>query len=258
MSEPHEAGGTGNGPIRIFSARACAAPLEDAAAIFRQRTGVGVEIDVCARHCANQQAEQANADSGMHDFLLEIAEYGIHDLAISGAEYLLDDGEIRGVVRKGERRVIAYRQSALLVPPGNPAGIAALADLARPGVRVGISVIDCLKGLWEDVTARAGLTAEVGANITFHATGCVAVVEAVAEGLVDVAFGWTAFEHLAPGRIEIIDLPREQSVCRATGIGMLSFTRRPDQARQFMDFLTTPEARACYQRYRWLLPEELR
>lgn len=171
-----------------------------------------MDISVCARHCADQQAERADENAGRHDFLIEIAEYGIHDLAISGAEYLLDDGEVRGIVLPGQRRVIAYRKSALIVPKGNPAKIGSIADLAKPGIRVGISVIDCLKGVWEDVSARAGLTGEIGRNITF----------------------------------------------RATGIGMLSFTKQPDSARRFMDFLTTPEARASYSRYGWVLPEQLR
>jgi molybdate transport system substrate-binding protein len=244
--------------IRVFSARACAAPLEEAAALFKEKTGTEVEISVCARHCATQDAEEADAESGMHDFLVEIAEYGVHDLAIGGAEYLLDDGEVRGICLKGERRLIAYRRSALVVPAGNPAGIGSLEDLTRPGVRVGISVIDCLKGLWEDVTGRVGLSDEVRRNITFYASGCVAIVEAVAEGLVDVAFAWTAFEHLGEGRIETVDLPPEQQVYRGTGISMLQFTKQPDRARAFMDFLTTPEARACYEKYHWVLPESLR
>ena len=247
-----------NEDLRVFSARACAAPLEEAAVLFEAEAGIHVDISVCARHCATQEAEEADPESGTHDFLIEIAEYGIHDLAISGAEYLLDDGEVRGIVLAGERRVIACRQSAIIVPAGNPANIASLEDLARPGVRVGVSVIDCLKGLWEDVTARVGLTADIGRNITFHATGCVAIVEAVCEALVDAAFGWTSFEHLGDGRLEIVELPRELQICRATGIGMLEFTKQPDRARQFMDFLTTPAAGACYEKYRWVLPATLR
>jgi len=39
---------------------------------------------------------------------------------------------------------------------------------------------------------------------------------------------------------------------------MLSFTKQADTARRLMDFLTTPEARACYERYRWVLPETLK
>jgi molybdate transport system substrate-binding protein len=231
--------------------------LEEAAHLFKQKTGIQVEISVCARHCVSQEAEEADEESGMHDFLLEIAEYGYHDLAISGAEYLLDDGEVRGIVQKGERRLIAYRESAIIVPAGNPANIKSLADLTRPGVRVGISVIDCLKGLWEDVTGRAGLTDKVRANTTFHASGCMAIVEAAAEGVVDAAFGWTAFDHLGEGRIQVIELPPEHRVYRGTGIGMLSFTKQPDRAREFMDFLLTPESRARYQKYRWVLPQTL-
>ena len=244
--------------IKIFSARACATPLEEAAARYTERTGVNVAVSVCARHCASGEAEEARAEHADHDFLQEIAEYGVHDLSISGAEYLLDDGEVRGIVLPGERRLIAYRESAIVVPKGNPAGIRSLEDLARPGLRVGISMIDCLKGLWEDVTGRAGLTDAIRPNITFHANGCVAIVEAVAQGLVDAAFGWTAFEHLGDGRLEIVQLPAEHRVYRGTGIGMLKFTKQPERARAFMDFLITPEARACYAQRRWVLPEALR
>jgi len=244
--------------VKIFSARACAAPLEEAAALFTAQTGIDVDISVCARHCATQNAEEADPESGMHDFLVEIDEYGIHDLAIGGAEYLLDDGEVRQIILKGRRCLIAYRESAIVVPRGNPAGITSLADLARDGIRIGVSVIDCLKGLWEDVTGRVGLTDEVRRNITFYASGCVAIVEAVAEGIVDAAFGWTAFAHMGDERLEVIPLPPEHRVYRGTGVGMLKFTKQPDRAQQFMDFLTTPEARACYEKYGWVLPETLR
>lgn len=243
--------------INIFSARACAAPLEEAAVLFTEKTGIEVEISVCTRHCATQDAEEADAEAAGHDFLVEIAEFAMHDLAIGGAEYLLDDGEVRKIILKGERRLIAYRESAIVVQKGNPANIQSLADLARPGVRVGVSVIDCLKGLWEDVAGRVGLIDEIRRNITFYASGCVAIVEAVAEGIVDAAFGWTAFGHLGEGRLEVVELPPAHRVYRGTGVGMLEFTKQPDRARQFMDFLVTPEARACYEKYRWILPATL-
>ncbi|MFW6159416.1 MAG: substrate-binding domain-containing protein [Planctomycetota bacterium] len=240
--------------VRIFSARACARPLEKAAALFEERTGIHIEIDVCARHCAKPVAEEATGETGGDDFLLEIADAGIHDLAIGGAEYLLDDGEVRGIVQKGERRTIALRRSAIIVPAGNPKDIETIGDLANPGVRVAISMIDCLKGLWEDVAGRLGLLEAIRPNITFHANGCIAIVEAVAEATVDAAFGWTAFEHLADERIQVVDLEESQEVLRGTGIGLLSFSEEPEAAREFMDFLTTPESRAFYEEYGWVSP----
>jgi len=245
-----------NGPVLVFSARACAAPLQEAAGLFTRQTGTAVEISVCSRHCAQPVAEEAVGSVGGHDFLDEIAEAGVHDLAIGGAEYLLDDGEVRGIVRRGQRRTIANRRSAIIVPLGNPAGIGGVADLARPGVRLAVSVIDCLKGLWEDIAARLGLMDEIRRNIAFHANGCIAIVEAVAQGKVDAAFGWTAFQHLEPERIEVVELPPDQQVLRGTGVGLLSFAKHNGAATRFMDFLTTPEARACYVARGWALPDQ--
>lgn len=240
--------------LRVFSARACAAPLEEVARLYEQAAGVSVRVDVCSRHCASAVAEEADAQGKHADFLDEISEMGIHDMAIGGAEYLLDDGEVSGLILKGERRTIARRVSALVVPSSNPARINGLADICRPGVRIGISVIDCLKGVWEDVCCKAGVIEAVRRNIVFRANGCVAIVEAAAQGKVDVAFGWSTFGDLADGRVRIVDVPRDVAVCRGTCIGMLKFTRKQEAARAFMDFLVTEKSRAIYRKFGWENP----
>jgi accessory colonization factor AcfC len=236
--------------LNVFTARACSAPLHEVAAAFERATGVHLEIGVCSRHCASANAEEATGSVGGDDFLQEIADAGIYDCAIAGAEYLLDDGEVRGIIARGERRSIARRNSALLVPAGNPKGIVGLADMARPGLRVAVSVLDCLKGVWEDITSRAGLLDPVRRNIAFYANGCVAIVEAVAQGKVDAAFGWSSFAHLNE-RIAVVPLPPDQNISRGTAIGMLATCRQRDLARRFMDFLATPEAQAAYGKYGW-------
>lgn len=241
---------TGPQLLNVFTARACAAPLRAAAALFTARTGVAVHIGECSRHCATMQAEEAVGTVGGDDFLQEIADAGIYDMAIAGAEYLLDDGEVRGIIARRARRSIARRNSAILVPAGNPKAIGALADLAAPGVRVAVSVLDCLKGVWEDICSRAGLVESVGQNISFYANGCISIIEAVAVGKADAAFGWSAFSHLSD-RIAILPLPPEQNVSRGTAIGMLATCRQPALAAQFMDFLAAPEARAFYRKCGW-------
>ena len=245
-----------NRTVRIFSARACAAPLEKAAKLFEEQTGIDVEISVCSRHCAQPVAEEATGETGGDDFLLEIADAGIHDLAIAGAEYLLDDGEIRGIVQRHQRRTIACRVSAIIVPAGNPKNIHCTEDMTKPGVRVGVSVIDCLKGLWEDISGRLGILDKIRRNICYYANGCIAIVEAVATNEIDAAFGWSAFKHLEPERIEIVEMPKEQQVSRGTGVGMLSFARDSQIATQFMDFLASSEARRFYEEYGWSIAEE--
>ena len=62
-----------NRVVRIFSARACAAPLEKAAKLFEEQSGIHVQIDVCSRHCAAPVAEEATGETVGDDFLLEIS-----------------------------------------------------------------------------------------------------------------------------------------------------------------------------------------
>ena len=236
--------------LNVFTARACSSPLEEAAQRFEREAGVAVKIGVCSRHCASANAEEAVGGSGGDDFLQEIADAGIYDCAIAGAEYLLDDGEVRGIIARGERRSIARRQAAILVPAGNPKGLRGLADMARPGLRIAVSVLDCLKGVWEDVAGRTGRIDPVRRNIVFYANGCVAIIEAVAQGKVDAAFGWSAFRHLDK-RIDIIALSGDEALSRGTAIGMLATCQQPALARQFMDFLTTAEAKASYAKFGW-------
>jgi len=58
-----------NRSVRVFSARACAAPLEKAAKLFEEQTGIHLEISVCSRHCAQPVAEEATGKTGGDDFL---------------------------------------------------------------------------------------------------------------------------------------------------------------------------------------------
>jgi len=241
---------TANPVLLVFTARACFDPLAAAAELFERQSGVHVEIGQCSRHCASMQAEEAVGTVGGDDFLQEIADAGIYDCAIAGAEYLLDDGEVRGIIAKGRRRSIARRNAAILVQAGNPLGLSQLHDLARPGLRIAVSVLDCLKGLWEDISSRAGLSEPIRKNITFYANGCISIIEAVAQGKVDAAFGWSAFAHLSP-KIAVLPLPPGQNVSRGTAIGMLATCKQPELTCRFMDFLTTPAARSCYARLGW-------
>jgi hypothetical protein len=52
----------------------------------------------------------------------------------------------------------------------------------------------CSPTRWPAVSGRTGLIETIRPNISFRANGCVAIVEAVAQGKVDAAFGWSSSE----------------------------------------------------------------
>jgi accessory colonization factor AcfC len=90
-------------------------------------------------------------------------------------------------------------------------------------------------------------------SIVFHANGCMAIIEAAAQRKVDAAFGWGAFEHLAPGRIEILPIAEKYCVYRGTGVALLSFSRNPVPAEEFMSFLTSARSRPFFAELGWVV-----
>jgi len=243
--------------IRVFTAKACFAPLNEAARLYEKERGVRIETLVCGRACANSVAKDTSRGHEVvlgqpETFLLEIRDMEGLDIAIAGAEYLFDDGEDHGIILGATRRSLGLRESAILVGKGNPHGIRGLRDLLRPGLRIGVSVIDCLKGMWEDICGRERIVEKVRANITTHLTGCVAITQAVVEGKVDVGFGWTTFKALSGNRLDVVRLPRNQRVYRSTSAAVMKQSRNAKAAEDFIGFLASDTGKSIYEKHGWI------
>ena len=214
--------------MRVFCAKGSAPPVIAAARAYRGRSRREVEVAVCGQSCARGQCAPG---STAHGFVPEVAAASF-DVAIGGSEADVDDLEQAGMVREGSRRSLGLREAAILVPAGNPAGVRGLLDLARPGLRIGISTIDCLRGVWEDVCGRAGCIHQVSPNISARVTGCMAIIRAVTVGEVDAAFGWSSFAYGNP-RVACVRLPPAYRIYRATAAAVLQDAVDPAGAASF-------------------------
>ncbi|OGF46240.1 MAG: hypothetical protein A2231_09720 [Candidatus Firestonebacteria bacterium RIFOXYA2_FULL_40_8] len=248
--------------LKVFSARACAFPLIDAAKEFERLNKVKIQIDVCNRGCVKQYSEvmsdqdkQAEKAGQPETFLQEISRGENYDLVIGSAEYLLDDGEYMGLVLPEMRKTIGYRRSALIVPKGNPKKIKTLEDCANPGVSIGISLIDCLKGLWEDICGKAMLIEPIRKNITLHVNGCIHLVDSVAAGKVDVAFGWNTFNELSSD-LEVVEIEEKYQVFRGTSIAALKFIKDKKLGNEFIEYLTSGQGLEYYRKHGWVIPDK--
>lgn len=226
--------------LRVYSAGAVAPPLRDAIAIFEKGSKVNCDLRI----------------DKPEDLLTEIAKFKKGDVFSSGAEYILDDAEDRGLIIKGSRKSLGYRRSVIIVPTGNPAKIATLKDLCRKNVRIGIAVEGCLKGVWDDVASKAGLTDQIRRNITHHADACGSLMSLIHSDKVDVIFGWNAFQGVWPDTCEIIELARSLQVFRSTVAGIICYSKNVKLSEKFIDFPTSPAIRKIYAGYGWLHKRE--
>lgn len=222
--------------LHVYSAGAVAPPLKKAVDIFESRFRIRCHLSI----------------GKAHELLGEIAASKVGDVISCGAEYLLDDAEDQGLVTRGSRRSLGSRRSVIIVPIGNPAKIASLSDLSKDDVRIGIATEGCLKGVWDDIASKAGLTDEIRRNIIHHADGCGSLMALIHQKKVDAIFGWNAFQFVWPATCEVIELPPHLQVLRSTPIAMVSYTKDAELSRRFIDFLTSNEARKIYSDYGWI------
>jgi len=221
--------------LHVFSAGAVAPPIKKCAKEFKAKFGTEFEFTV------------GKAENLME----EIAETKEGDLLTCGSEYILDHAQLKGLVLKETRRSLGSRASAILVQAGNPKKIKSISDLAKEGVRVGVSVSGCLTGVWDDLATKAGLAEEIRKNTVAYADGCGELMSLINTKKVDAILGWDAFKNMNMKTMDIVELPRDLQVHRSTAVGVIAFSKNKELSGRFIDFLVSKKGKKIYEEHGW-------
>jgi molybdate transport system substrate-binding protein len=150
--------------------------------------------------------------------------------------------------------VVAFAANALtiVVPAGNPAGVASPADLARPGLKIvaagdAVPVSRYASQLVANLAAAsgdpAGFEAAYAANIVSREDDVAAVVSQVALGEADAAIVYETDARSA-ARLETIAVPPALNVQATYGGVAVRGSSNPDGATAFLAWLTGPDGQA--------------
>lgn len=221
--------------LHVFSAGAVAPPIKKCAEEFQAKFGTEFEFTV-------GKAE---------NLIEEIAETKKGDLLTCGSEFILDHAQLKGLVLRETRKSLGSRTSAILVQRGNPRKIKSISDLAKEGMRVGVSVSGCLTGVWDDLATKAGYVEQIRNNTVAYADGCGELMSFINKKEVDAILGWDAFKNLNKETMDIIELPEDLRVHRSTAIGVITFSKNKESAKKFIDFLVSEEGKRTYEEYGW-------
>jgi molybdate transport system substrate-binding protein len=126
----------------------------------------------------------------------------------------------------------------IAVPPGNPAHVASLADLARPGVKV---------ALCDPAVPCGSVAAAVlgQAKLTVHPTSLDPDVKSalakVQLGEVDAALVYVTDVLAARAKVTGVPVPDAVNVATEYLIGVLTHAAQPDLAQQFVDLVRSAQ-----------------
>ncbi len=160
------------------------------------------------------------------------------DVFISASEpvmaQLREAGEVENVAP-----IVATNTLQLAVPVGNPAAVDGLADLADDDLLVGV----CAMGVPCGDLARELLAgADVEASIDTNEPDVRSLVTKLEAGELDAGLVYASDVASSNGALETVSIA--SSVATRYPIAVLAGSSNPDDARRFVDFVTSPAGQA--------------
>lgn len=138
----------------------------------------------------------------------------------------------------GQPQVFATNVLTIVVPPGNPKGIKAFADLARPDVTEVVCAPQVPCG---SATEKIEQSTGVQLSPASEEPDVRSVLSKVAAGEADAGLVYVTDARGAQGQVEQIDFPEAKDALNEYPIAALKDAPQAQLARAFVDFILSPE-----------------
>lgn len=216
------AAGSGVGTLTVFAAASLKASFTELAATYQeQHPGTRVRLSF----------------AGSSDLAAQITQGAPADVFASADTATMDRLTQAGMA-DGGARVFAANTLAIAVPPGNPAGIRAFADLGRPGTRL----VACARQV-PCGAAAANIAGRTGTHLSpvSEENSVTDVLGKVISGEADAGLVYQTDVRAAVGKVDSVDFPEAADAPTAYPIAALAGARDKAAALAFVELVTGPE-----------------
>ena len=181
------------------------------------------------------------------------ADGSLADVFVSADRAHMDTAQQKGLVTTPDS--LATNALVIALPPGNPAHITSLADLAKPGVRLSIADTSVPAGRYAEQSFEIaesnrdvppGFARQALANATTRPTDVETVVANVAAGVVDAGIVY-ATDAKTHGDITALPVAQRDQPLTEYVVAATAKAKQPRAAQQFFDFLLSAEGQRILQ-----------
>jgi molybdate transport system substrate-binding protein len=236
-------GGSGGPTLELFVGSATKPATEEVAKLFEDRYDVNVELHF--------------GSSGAMLSQMKLTDRG--DIYFPGSSDFMEKAKKENLVLPDSERIVVYLIPAINVQKGNPKNIQSLEDLARPDVTVAIAEPEtvCVGLYAAEILEKAGLSESIRPKIATYAESCSKTAQLVTLKTVDAVIGWRVFQYWNPDEVETVYLQPDQ-IPRIgyVPIAVSKSSKQPALAQQFIEFATSDEGQAVYEKWHYLTTEK--
>ena len=181
--------------------------------------------------------------AGSGRLLGQMSANAVGDLFMPGAELYVDKAVELGLADASTKRVVAYFVPVVFVRKGFDK-VESLADLAKPGVRVGLGdERACAVGkVALKILAKNGMDPKK-MNVVFKSGTVNELPLAVQLGNVDAVICWDANARQFAEAGRMVEIPPAKNVIATIPIVLLKSSRHAQAAMKFIDFVTSEKGK---------------
>ena len=155
-------------------------------------------------------------------------------------------------------RIFLTNQLVVIMPADNPAGLTALADLTRPGLKIVLAAREVPVGNYAlqvldnlDDALGTGFKDKVLVNVVSYENDVKQVVAKVQLGEADAGLVYSSDAVAAP-ELQTIDIPEENNVAARYPLAALTTSRNPELAQAFIAHVLSADGQAVLQKWGFL------
>lgn len=217
--------------ILVFAGAGLKAPMEEIGPAFTQKTGIAVQYNYGG---AGTLVSQMN-----------LTRKG--DVFMPGSTVEWKNAKAQGLV--DANKLVAYHVPVIAVPKGNPKNITALADFARPGLKIALGDVNAtaIGKAGAKMFGRLNITAAVEKNVVTRTPTINELVLIMNTGQADAAI--LTLDNVDAKTMDQITIPLGQNEVLITPIGITSYTKNTDAGQKFVDYVASDEGKAFFAKH---------
>lgn len=183
------------------------------------------------------------------------------DVFASANETEMDALVTESYVAQDAPQIFLYNRLVVILPNNNPARLAKLEDLAKPGIKLVLAAEEVPVGKYtrQALDAMNGpfgsdFKDKVLANVVSNEDNVKQVVAKVQLGEADAGIVYTSDAIAAPD-LKTIEIPGELNVIAKYPIAPISKSANPDLAKAFIDYVLSSDGQAILQKWGFAPPQ---
>jgi molybdate transport system substrate-binding protein len=217
--------------LLVYSGAGLKSTMEEIGKAFTDKYGISIEYTY--------------GGSGTLISQMNLTQKG--DVFIPGSTTEYTTAKSKGLV--GDYQLVGYHVPVIAVQKGNPKGITSIKDFANPGLKIALGDTNAtaIGKAGAKMFKNFNITGAVEKNVVTRTPTINELTVIMNLGQADVTL--LTLDQINLEKMDAISIPTSDNVVLIVPVGVTSFTKNPDNARKFADFVASDEGKAIFEKH---------